>query len=132
STTTRPWCPPPPAPSSRRSRPPPRARRRRAPRAPPARPLPPRPPPARARPLPRAEPVPVRAAPRRGTPADLLVVGLGNPGAEYAGTRHNAGADVVALLAARHGQRLRSGREHALAAEARIDGHRVALAFPQT
>jgi len=67
-----------------------------------------------------------------GTPSDLLVVGLGNPGAEYAGTRHNAGADVVALLAARHGERLRAGKEHALAGEARIDGRRVALAFPQT
>jgi PTH1 family peptidyl-tRNA hydrolase len=67
-----------------------------------------------------------------GTPADLLVVGLGNPGAEYEGTRHNAGADAVAVLAARHGVRLRAGREQALAAEARIDGRRVALAFPQT
>jgi PTH1 family peptidyl-tRNA hydrolase len=66
------------------------------------------------------------------TPTDLLVVGLGNPGAEYAGTRHNAGADVVELLAARHGARLRSSKEHALAAEVRVDGKRVALAFPQT
>jgi len=33
---------------------------------------------------------------------DLLVVGLGNPGAEFEGTRHNIGADAVARLVARH------------------------------
>ena len=70
--------------------------------------------------------------PRTGTAADLLVLGLGNPGAEYAGTRHNAGADVVELLATRHGERLRKGRERALVAEVRLGGRRMALAFPQT
>jgi peptidyl-tRNA hydrolase, PTH1 family len=61
-----------------------------------------------------------------------LVVGLGNPESEYGGTRHNLGADVVALLAERHGERLKRGKERALVAEARIDGKRVVLAFPQT
>jgi PTH1 family peptidyl-tRNA hydrolase len=64
--------------------------------------------------------------------ADWLVVGLGNPGAEYAGTRHNAGADVVAVLAARHGGRLRNSKEYALTTDVRVGSHRVALAFPQT
>jgi peptidyl-tRNA hydrolase, PTH1 family len=72
------------------------------------------------------------AAERRGTPADLLVVDIGNPGADYAGTRHNAGADVVARLAERHGGALRRSKERALADEVRIEGKRVALAFPQT
>jgi PTH1 family peptidyl-tRNA hydrolase len=65
-------------------------------------------------------------------PAALLVVGLGNPGDEYARTRHNVGAEVVEILARRHGARLRKGRERALVGEARIDGTRVALAVPLT
>jgi PTH1 family peptidyl-tRNA hydrolase len=73
-----------------------------------------------------------RGGERRGTPADLLVVGLGNPGSEYAKTRHNVGAEVVELLARRHGAALRKGKERALADEVRIEGKRVALAIPLT
>jgi PTH1 family peptidyl-tRNA hydrolase len=74
----------------------------------------------------------VRLRPRRGTPADLLVVGLGNPGDEYRGSRHNLGAEVVELLATRHGGRLRKRKERALVDEVTIDGCRVALAIPLT
>ena len=74
----------------------------------------------------------MRLRPRRGTPADLLVVGLGNPGDEYRGSRHNLGAEVVELLAKRHGGRLRKRKERALVDEVTIDGRRVALAIPLT
>jgi len=69
---------------------------------------------------------------RRGTPADLLVVGLGNPGSEFESTRHNVGADLVSVLAARHGEKLQRGKERSLVAELRIGSKRVAVAFPQT
>lgn len=61
-----------------------------------------------------------------------MVIGLGNPGEEYARTRHNVGADTVALLVERHGGRLRTGKERALADELRIGTRRLAVAFPQT
>jgi peptidyl-tRNA hydrolase, PTH1 family len=72
------------------------------------------------------------AAARRGTPADLLVVGLGNPGSEYEGTRHNVGAEVVQLLADRHGAKLRKSKERAVVDEVVVGGRRLALAIPLT
>ena len=60
------------------------------------------------------------------------IIGLGNPGVEYANSRHNIGADVVAYLADRHGGRLKASKERAMSCEVRIGPHLVALAFPQT
>ncbi len=61
----------------------------------------------------------------------LLVVGLGNPGAEYAGTRHNCGFEVVDRLAARHRVELRRDRTlNALAARAVLAGREVLLVEP--
>jgi PTH1 family peptidyl-tRNA hydrolase len=62
-----------------------------------------------------------------------LVVGLGNPGSRYAGTRHNIGVQVVERLAERLGTRLRKVRFLPIdAGEATIDGKRLLLARPQT
>jgi len=60
-------------------------------------------------------------------------VGLGNPGAEFAGSLHNAGADAVELLASRHGATLRAEKGlHARIAVVTLGGARVALAVPTT
>jgi PTH1 family peptidyl-tRNA hydrolase len=74
----------------------------------------------------------VRLWPRRqGSSLDLLVVGLGNPGREYARNRHNAGWLVVDELARRHGGSWRSKFSGQLA-EIRLDGHKLALLTPET
>ncbi len=62
-----------------------------------------------------------------------LVVGLGNPGDAYRGTRHNAGADFVTCLARRHGGTLSQERRYrGLTARISINGHAVRLLIPDT
>ncbi len=72
---------------------------------------------------------------RRGGEAastlDLLVAGLGNPGREYAATRHNVGWMVADELARRHGGSWRSKFSGRLA-DVRLDGARLALLKPET
>ena len=68
---------------------------------------------------------------RQGSSLDLLVVGLGNPGREYARNRHNVGYLVADELARRHGGAWRSKFSGQLA-EIRLDGHKVALLKPET
>lgn len=62
----------------------------------------------------------------------FLVVGLGNPGKDYDGTRHNVGAAAVQALGIAQDSPLKKLREQALTNEIFIGSERVILAFPQT
>ena len=61
-----------------------------------------------------------------------LVAGLGNPGAQYRGTRHNVGFDVIDLLVTRHGLGFEAAPAAAVQAKWRLDGDTVLLAKPLT
>ncbi len=63
-----------------------------------------------------------------------LIIGLGNPGRTYERTRHNAGFDVLALLAARHGGTFRRPWRGPRCETARSDvrGHALTLLRPLT
>ncbi len=70
---------------------------------------------------------------RRGSQSVLVIVGLANPGDEYAGSRHNAGGDAVRLVAARRGASLSlERRQRALSATIQTPRGPVTLAVPTT
>lgn len=61
-----------------------------------------------------------------------LIVGLGNPGRQYHGTRHNVGFEVVEVLSKRHRIHVKARRSRAVVGEGTIAGEEVVLARPQT
>jgi PTH1 family peptidyl-tRNA hydrolase len=74
-----------------------------------------------------------RSTEHSGSPVDFLIVGLGNPGDEYANTLHNVGAEAVARLANQLGSRLRhDAKSRSLCSLAKSGSSSLVLAFPQT
>ena len=61
-----------------------------------------------------------------------VIVGLGNPGAKYAGSRHNMGFAVIDVLADRHGIRVNTVKQRGLCGSGIIGGQKVMLVKPQT
>lgn len=66
------------------------------------------------------------------TPPEWMIVGLGNPGPEYRGTRHNVGFDVIDLLAERHQIRLDKAKHNARYGIGHIGDSVVLLVKPLT
>ena len=61
-----------------------------------------------------------------------LIVGLGNPGREYAGNRHNVGFQIADRVALAHGLTFSKVQQQAMIALGRLSDHRVVIAKPQT
>lgn len=61
-----------------------------------------------------------------------IIVGLGNPGQQYAHTRHNIGFDALDIISKNNNIILNKTRHKALLGEGTITGERVVLAKPQT
>ena len=62
----------------------------------------------------------------------IIIAGLGNPGKDYAGTRHNAGFMTIDALASKYGIDVGEKKHKAIIGKGAIEGHKVILAKPQT
>lgn len=70
--------------------------------------------------------------PEPAGPVDFLIVGLGNPGKKYEGTRHNAGFIALEALAEKLNVKVNRVKFKAYVGEASLEGRRVLLMMPQT
>lgn len=70
--------------------------------------------------------------PEPAGPVDFLIVGLGNPGKKYEGTRHNAGFIALEALAEKLKVKVNRVKFKAYVGEASLEGRRVLLMMPQT
>lgn len=61
-----------------------------------------------------------------------IIIGLGNPTAQYEGTRHNVGFDVIDRLAEKYNIAVDTKKHRAYTGKGMIDGQKVILAKPQT
>jgi PTH1 family peptidyl-tRNA hydrolase len=73
-----------------------------------------------------------RRASKPTVPPEWIIVGLGNPGGEYRGTRHNVGFEAIDLLAERHRIKLDRGKHNARIGQGKIGDTQVLLVKPLT
>ena len=74
----------------------------------------------------------IKSKPDTATPVQWLIVGLGNPGAEYESTRHNAGFLAIDAIASHLSVKVNTAKFHALTADVTLGGVRALLLKPQT
>ncbi|MCI6245618.1 MAG: aminoacyl-tRNA hydrolase [Eubacterium sp.] len=69
---------------------------------------------------------------KKGSAFEYIIAGLGNPGAKYEMTRHNAGFLALDLYAVRHNADIKKLKYHSLVREVTVSGKRCLLMKPQT
>lgn len=69
---------------------------------------------------------------KKSSAYDYIIAGLGNPGAKYEMTRHNAGFLAIDMLAMKQNKEIKRLKFHALTCDAEIKGKKCLLMKPQT